>query len=435
MMEKRLVIGVTIDDEKRYLDLDIINSISIDLTSTVSTYPLVDGDSISDHMYRQPGTITISGTFSTNSKFSTSNYTGLARLKAIQNLFERIKDERLFVDIMSIFNVRPNYVLQSIQWTEHANTLDYTFSFKQIYTAAVEEVEYEVDVNDPNLPILTEPLQLDLTDTLIDWEEIDKMVIAALKSAKLIDDEFLLGALTIITSDEARTALVVTGVGAALLAKGVIGTAITLGVSIPVVGWIALGVSAIAAGIFALVTWGKKKTEQSKYAIKAFKNYENDRQKQAEVERFVNFLGEIHTQLETLETAAQVFAITANTNQECVMNIDGDYYIFTFEKNNTTGFWSMKITDINGSLISETAQMVGLKDMTDCSTNNNLFMGKSGTYVYLINMKLGEADIYGDYDNMDYYNDLTNFVFLITKVDMQEWNTLVSDIISNALTV
>lgn len=434
-MEKRLVIGVTIDDEKRYLDLDIINSISIDLTSTVSTYPLVEGDSISDHMYRQPGTITISGTFSTNSKFSTSNYTGLARLKAIQNLFERIKDERLFVDIMSIFNVRPNYVLQSIQWTEHANTLDYTFSFKQIYTAAVEEVEYEVDVNDPNLPILTEPLQLDLTDTLIDWEEIDKMVIAALKSAKLIDDEFLLGALTIITSDEARTALVVTSVGAVLLAKGVIGTAITLGVSIPVVGWIALGVSAIAAGIFALVTWGKKKTEQSKYAIKAFKNYENDRQRQAEVERFVNFLGEIHTQLEVLETAAQVFAITANTNQECVMSIDGDYYIFKFEKNNATGFWSLKITDINGSLISETAQLVGLANMTECSTNNNLFMGKSGTYVYLINMKLGEADIYGDYDNMDYYNDLTNFVFLITKVDMQEWNTLVSDIISNALKV
>lgn len=434
-MEKRLVIGVTIDDEKRYLDLDIINSISIDLTSTVSTYPLVDGDSISDHMYRQPGTITISGTFSTNSKFSASNYTGLARLKAIQNLFERIKDERLSVDIMSIFNVRPNYVLQSIQWTEHANTLDYTFLFKQIYTAAVEEVEYEVDVNDPNLPILTEPLQLDLTDTLIDWEEIDKMVIAALKSAKLIDDEFLLGALTIITSDEARAALVVTGVGAALLAKGIIGTAITLGVSIPVAGWIALGVSAIAAGIFALVTWGKKKTEQSKYAIKAFKNYENDRQRQAEVERFVNFLGEIHTQLEVLETVAQVFAITANTNQECVMSIDGDYYIFKFEKNNATGFWSLKITDINGSLISETAQLVGLANMAECSTNNNLFMGKSGTYVYLINMKLGEADIYGDYDNMDYYNDLTNFVFLITKVDMQEWNTLVSDIISNALTV
>ena len=435
MMEKRLVIAVTIDEEKRYLDLDTIDSVSVDLTSTVSTYPLVEGDSISDHMYRQPGTITISGAFSTNSKFSTLNYTGLSRLKAIQNLFERIKDERLFVDIMSIFNVRQNYVLQTIQWTEHANSLDYTFSFKQIYTVVVEEVKYETDVNDPNLPILTEPLQLDLTDTLIDWEEIDKMVIAALKSAKLIDDEFLLGALTIITSDARRTALVVTGVGAALLAKGIIGTAITLGVSIPVVGWVALGVSAIAVGLFSLITWGKKKTEQSKYALKAFKNYENDREKQAEVERFVNFLGEIHAQLETLETAAQVFAITANTNQQCFMNIDGDYYTFNFEKNNTSGYWSMKITDIERSLISETAQMVGLANMTECSTNNNLFMGKSGTYVYLINMKLGEADIYGDYENMNYYNDLTNFVFLITKVDMQEWNNLVMDIISNALKV
>ena len=434
-MEKRLVIAVTIDDEKRYLDLDTIDSVSVDLTSTVSTYPLVEGDSISDHMYRQPGTITISGAFSTNSKFSTLNYTGLARLKAIQNLFERIKDERLFVDIMSIFNVRPNYVLQTILWTEHANTLDYTFSFKQIYTAVIEEVEYLVNQNDPNLPILTEPLQLDLTDTLIDWDEIDRIVIDALKSANLIDDEFLLGALEIITSDGVRITLAVTAVGAALLAKGIIATAITLGVSIPVVGWIALGVSAIAIGIFALVTWGKNKTEQNNYAIKAFKNYKNDRQKQAEVERFVNFLGEIHAQLETLETAAQVFAITANTNQECFMNIDGDYYTFTFEKNNTTGFWGMKITDIERSLINETAQMVGLKDMTDCSTNNNLFMGKSGTYVYLINTKLGEADIYGDYDSMRYYNDLTNFVFLITKVDMQEWNALVSDIISNALTV
>lgn len=434
-MEKRLVIAVTIDEEKRYLDLDTINVVSVDLTSVVSTYPLVEGDSISDHMYRQPGTISISGTFSTNGRFSTLNYTGLSRLKAIQNLFERIKDERLFVDIMSIFNVRQNYVLQSIRWTEHANTLDYIFSFKQVYTAVIEEEEYAVDVNDPNLPILTEPLQLDLTDTLLDWEEIDRMVISALKSAKLIDDEFLLGALTIITSDEARATLAVTSVGAALLANGIIGTAITLGVSIPVVGWIALGVSAIGAGLFALFTWGKKKTKQTKYAIKAFKNYENDREKQAEVERFVNFLGEIHTQLETLETAAQVFSITANTNQECVMSIDGDYYIFNFEKNNTSGYWSMKITNINGSLIGETAQLVGLTDMTECSTNNNLFIGKSGTYVYLINMKLGEADIYGDYENMSYYNDLTNFVFLITKVDMQEWNNLVMDIINNALKV
>ena len=110
------------------------------------------------------------------------------------------------------------------------------------------------------------------------------------------------------------------------------------------------------------------------------------------------------------------------------MNIDGDYYIFNFEKTNISSFWSMKITDINGSPVNITPRMIGLKDMSECSRHNKLFTGKSGTYVYLINMKLNESSI-------DYYDDLRNFVFLITKVDMQEWNALVMDIISNALTV
>lgn len=424
-MNKRLVLSVVIDNEKQYIDLDTISNVSVNLNSVVSTYPLVEGDSISDHMYREPAIITISGTFGQKGRFAINN-TSENRLKDLQALFERIKDERLFVDILSIYNVRPNFVLQNISWTEHANTLDYTFSFKEIYTAKVEEIEYEVDITDENLPTLTEPLQLDFTDTLLDWEEVDKLVILALKDAKLVDDEFLQGV--------AASIGFIAG-GAALSGLTIAIAVATSTLSIPVVGWVVGGLALVGTGIYAAITTSKKSKAKKNYRIKAFENYKDDRKKQAEYERFVNFMGEIHKQLEVLEYSAKAYGLAANTNQECVINIDGTYYIFNFEKNNSTGYWSMVVKNIKHEVIKEVSSMVGLASIAEATSHNNLFASETGSQVYLINTKLAEAEIYGDSDNIKYYNDLTNFVFFVTAIDMNNWNNLIIDIINNALKV
>ncbi len=432
--KKRLVLRTTLDKIRRYIDLDLILNVSISLSSVVSTYPLVEGDSISDHMYRQPNTITLTGTFSQNSLFSIAN-SSENRLKNIQRLFERIKDERLFVDIISIFNARLKYVLYNISWTEHANTLDYTFSFKEVYTAKVDEVVYHVSSSDNNLPDVTEPLQLDFTDTLLDWNEIDAVVNRALQDAGLVEENFWFGVQNVISSDAVRTTLVITSIGAALLAKGVIASAITLGISVPVIGWIALGAAVVAASLYFLITALKKKVETKKYRIEVFKYYEDDRKMQAETSRYINFLGEIHTQLELLEETAKVYQFQANVAQTCLLTIDNNYYSFIVTKNNTTGYWSMEIRDMSDNVVGQVSSMIGLSNIGDANDHNKIFVGPSGTTVYLINTKLEEADIYNDSDNMKYYDTLENFVLFVTSINMNEWSNLISDIINGTLLV
>jgi len=387
-------------------------------------------------MYRQPGTISISGTFSQQGRFSNTFTDTGNRLQLLQQLFERIKDESVFVDILSIYNVRKNCVLYGIAWNEGANTLDYTFSFKEVYTANITEIEYEVDVTDENLPALTDPLQLDLTDTLIDWEEVDTIVIKALQDAGLVDDEFLLAVQSLISNDNVRTTVLIGGVVTVAIGAKVITTALAMGAAIPGVGWILVGVGALAVGLYFGLTAIKKSVEQKKYLVKAFKNYKDDRRQQAEATRFLNFIGTIHQQLEVLEQSGKVYSIPSNINQECIISIDGNYYIFKFEKNNTSQFWALEVKDMNEEIVCEVSSMVGLKSIADATQRNNLFASKNGSYVYLINTKLIEEDQYKDWDDeLKYYGDLRNFVFFITSVDMEKWNDLILDIVVNAITV
>lgn len=404
--------------------LDTVFDNTINSTSTVTTHPIVNGDTIADHMFNNPNTLNVRGTFSLNgSKAFVVNGEG-TYLENVQDMFEKIKREGILCEIVKVqivkgnenteearFKRRSSMVLNNITWTERINSLDFSFGFTQALIADVQE--YDVDIDDAFLPNCTEPETLNFTDTLIDWNVVDSAVIQALKDFDLITDEFLS-----FMSSLTATSLVALGVG--LVVAKVIASISFVAPVVAIVGAVVAGAAILVKGI---VNWFKGNAQKKKYRVEQFKKYKNDEKNRKEVQRFSNFIGEIHTQLYKLNDAIKVYAISANEPQECMLTIDNNYYIFTFTKNNTANKYSLSITDINDTVKGVLSDVTSAKtDISQCTSSNAIFRSdEGGSYIYLF---------CPDEDK----TDLTNYLILVSSINMDEYNNAITDIIKNALT-
>ena len=158
----------------QFLPIDYIGSKSVKSSSTVISQPMQSGDTMSDHMYRNPTTISISGTFALNGRnWDNATYDNIVflqdRLTAVQTVFEYIKNNGVLCTIITIacdmsgadvasydeygnfignmnsentrFLTRDNMALTSITWTEIGNTLDFSFEFLEVIS--IDMMEYE----------------------------------------------------------------------------------------------------------------------------------------------------------------------------------------------------------------------------------------------------------------------------------------------------
>lgn len=394
--------------------LDTINDTTVNSSSTMTSYPIVTGDIVSDHIYNNQDSLVLSGTFSLNgSKGIVINQEG-AKLQSVQTLFEKIKKEGILCNIIKIHNTEfkdirfkehDNMVLTNISWTERINSLDFSFTFTETLLADISEST--IDTNDKNLPDVTDPVTLNFTDTLIDWESIGTMVNRALNDNKLITVEFLtyLGGLTVAN-------LVAIGVAAGV-AAGIITLSVT-GV-FAIIGFAAL----IAYGLYNIIRQLKNK---STYKLEQFKLYKNEEKNRKEVKRYCNFQDEIHKNLLQLNNAIKVYNIGSDTNQECLLSIDNSYYIFTFIKNNTTGIYDLTIKDINEAVVKNFGQISSCPtNFSQLHSNNYLFRTEeSGTYVYII------------CNNEDKKN-LKNYYIVTSSMNLDNYNKVVAKIILNAM--
>ena len=151
-MAYRLLLTVT-DETSKYnkqeFAFDMVNSKNINKSVDITTHPLVNGDLVGDHMYKNALTLTVGGKFSLNGTKYT-NYEGEGdRLANIQKIFEEIMDTGTVLNLktsykndnklVTRFLERANMVLNSINWTENYNTLDFSFNFMQIMFADIQE--------------------------------------------------------------------------------------------------------------------------------------------------------------------------------------------------------------------------------------------------------------------------------------------------------
>lgn len=410
------------DSELTSFILDTVNDTNVTSSSIMTTHPIVTGDLVSDHIYNNPDSLSISGVFSLNgSKGIVINQEGI-KLESVQNLFEKIKRNGILCNIVKVHNVdskdirfklHSNMVLTNISWVERENSLGFTFSFTQAMLAEIKE--YEIKTDDKFLPDITEPATLNFTDTLINWEEIDKALIKCLQSFDLITDEFL---------------SMLSGLGeAALISLGVaVGTAILVAKLVSVglvsgpVGWIIVGIGAAIGAAYGIYKLISNAIKRNKYKIQQFKKYESDAKNKKEVERFCNFEGEIHKNIAQLNNAIKVYNIGSNTPQECMLTIDNKYYIFTFERNNTTNKYSLVIKDIEDKNVGQLLDITACpEDFSQLTSENKIFRAaEGGSYVYII---------CPDEDK----STLLNYYIVVSSMNLDDYNEAVSKIIKNAL--
>ncbi len=403
--------------------LDTVNDTSISASSTVTEHPTLNGTPMADHMYKNPIDISLNGTFSLNGKKAILiDKTGKS-LARVEKLFEDIKDSGVLCTISKIkivdkeqtpqFTVRQNMVLQSITWVEKINSLAFSFNFREALRASVQT--YDVDPDDRFAPDITFADSSNFSDTLLDWDAVDKEVLQALLDYNLASDDFLRYLATLGVGS-----LIAIGIGA-VIATALASTLVAIGVAvstIPVVGAVVAAAAAVVIGIFALFKLIKKRA----YKIKAFVYYKNASKRDKEVKRFMEFYESIHNKIRTLDGAIKVWSVSENKAQETLINIDGSYYIFNFEKNNVDSGYAYKlnVSDINDTTIKCTNTNCAIGSFTDGNDNNSLFK-TSKSRVYLIRATNADA------------NDLTSYFICASQISPVDFSNALVDIIQEAI--
>ena len=432
MSSYAVVIGYQFDNEEyKSLILDTVDDNVINSPARITEQPLVSGDVISDHIFNLPKTMSISGMISLNDSNVTVVEGKGSKLINFEEWCENIQKNGIRCDIVKLnisddkdirFMHRHNLVLESFSIKEKINSISYNLSFKEILTTEI--VTYDVDIDDNYLPAITEPNTLSFTSTLIDWQEVDATIIRALYDNDLIEKEFLT-LLSSYTEDTLRAFV------SATIAGVLVGVMILLG-SNPV-GWV---LAAVGLVIGAVVTFCKGVFNfikglfgtANKYKTLRFVASNNDKANEAEIKRFGEFINNMHAQIQSLDTAISVYRVSENIPQEAMISIDDNYYIFTFTFNNVDQVWSLTVDDVSSISIASMTNISSAPVSFDQLTNQNyIFKTQNNNTVYILYSPVEET--------LDASNaaNLTNYLILTSKIDIEQYQNVLLDIIKNGI--
>lgn len=395
------------DDIARYITFDKVDSLSVQSTSQITSYPLLTGDIMSDHKYDEPKNISISGTFSLNGNFNNTFVMAgnkQDRLKNIETYFEALQKYGITMSLIcnmnggTRFKKRDNLMIQGLTFQYGLNNIKFSISLKEVYFFESEsDIVIDEYTGDPNMPTLAEFRTLDFAQDVIGESNIDYQAVKALADKGLIDQRFAEDLATGGWKDFGRGALAGAIIGA-FVAAGLIGTAIAAGASVGAVvasafpvGTIIVAAAAVVVGIGSLIAGAIRRQEQAKL-IDKFKVYANAADNTKERQRFLKYLNTVEDAYNEIANNNDIkcYGISSNIDkQEMYLNISDDIYRFNFEKDTTDGRWSMKVTNITQNEanidIKGGTKMTGNNYLLDLQVSDALFMTKKGVAIYLIN--------------------------------------------------
>lgn len=472
----------------RYLVLDTQEDKTINASSQIAQQPLQNGDTMSDHMYRNPVQVNISGKFSLNGKnWDDDSYdfkNNGDRLTNIQEVFEEIKDEGYLCRLTTIdeadvqndqnqkgitlksnaktrFKTRNQMALTSIVWSERQNTINYQFTFTEVIL--VDEQEYEElspeEAEKYGLPNVSSPVGSSLGSLLAETGQLKETILRTLYDNGYVMDDFFkalcetihqltesvaiaaavisvglaVAVITAIPAAIAVASVVISGTATAASIMGALAGSVSAVFPVGTIVVAAVAVIAgLAIGIVKFVQW-KKKQEKQKRAFKLINgSAEQDGQ------RLINLFDDVEKAINRVKTGLTIYNITGNYEQIVTLNIAGDYYLITFEKNNAIKDkpWSAKVTDLNGNALSSVYHSWGpVSSFLDLNRNKNLwFKDNSKEYeVYLVNPSLS-AEINPTADEMNAAKaNLEGYTIWVSKGDIQSNIKTVEDAIEKAI--
>lgn len=407
-----LVIGANLNGEYTYLYLDTCHEKRVEGSSTIPTHPLQNGNTMADHMYRNPDTFTVSGSFSMFGRYANDEtYESIGiesdrgRLAKIQSVFEYIKDNGILCNLTTMrnltpesetrFKVRNNFALEHISWIENQASMSFTLSFKEIITVAIEEYELKDDADLPNIVM---PPARTLGQMMVAEENEDevspyvKIVILALQENGYLQNgvaralqlmgTVLLGyvaAKTIIFAAILLIAGIIkagVAIGAAIAAAVGASAAITPAVPVgTIIGIAAIAIIGVGITIMKVVNNVKEKRRQKKMfklvnnlqayvtkdgtvdekALQEAINIKGVSINESEVDRLNRFLTEVKNSILAVQSDCMFYAISNgkddNTEREVVLNIANKAYYLSFinDSTNTDYGWKLQVSTTNST--------------------------------------------------------------------------------------
>lgn len=453
-----LVVTCELDGEQQRFMFDYISEDTTSLSSDLTTHPMVNGDMVADHMYKQPLTVTYSGKFSLYGNKRTE-YGKEDRLEQIQNIFERIKNEAIICELSTEaadgqspnrFKKRNNMVLTGITWRQQQALVEFDFTFSEVLFVDTDEFDYNKNTSDEYLPSLTSPVQLNFTDVLVDFSDIDKYLIEELTKANIITEGFLQFVITAIeknnfTKDE-LTEEGYKAIKRLAVSSEVIGNVRGNYISGAAGLFVGISLNPLIGTIVGTLTKGilKKSTSKKQQLYKAFQLYKDDKKNRAEVDRFASFVGSIHNALSKLNDYIKIYAFPSNQEQVSSIYIDNTYYSFKLTKNaiHNFAYYGLNVTALTdygekticaNTSINQTAKT----SFYNCNDTNYIFRTENtGQYVYVVSL---EATQLSSNISEEEYNEimskLFNYAILVSDINPKEYNEILIKIIQQALSV
>lgn len=429
--------AVLIKTPSESLILDSVDDFEISSENELTSHPLPNGQLVADHTIIKPCSGSVSGTFGMHAS------TPIKSLAEIQQKFESIKNNGTLCTIAKFkvdgkqfrFMKRQNMCLTGIRWTEQIDTLDYSFSFRQVLIGNVIEktVSKASSLPDVVAPSVASPIgsiisEQELFDTinqvLYITDFATKEFYAQITSASLVISAGGIAAGAILSS--AAATLGITAVGGPTILLGVIIAAATI-----IIGFTA----------YALTAWLEKQKLQRQFKYARFEAY-SDPQKQAEEnKRYLALMQKIYGEVSQVNEWIKLYELEYKA-QECMLNIGGVYCSFRFTRNNNSNNLNCQIYSIDESVNFKSKNVTLFSDTEDC-TKNNFFAqirGSDQTTYYIhflrpIAMQNTRARTVENVTFKDLYGIPDSFYICVSKVTPYDFGMKLMDLIANSVKV
>lgn len=393
-----------------------VSNTTVRASSSITSKPLVTGDYVMDHMYRNADTVSISGVFSKIKSSAVINDNTMT-LAGFQKLMEKVKDRGIPVSYVkynllanneddgAMFVQRNNLILDDISWTENINTIDYSFSFKQVMF--VEPIIYDVTTDDNYCPNVKEPVNKSFTESVLNKDAALAAILTYLNKTDFISETFWNKFWNIEQNKDSALAASIIG--------GVIAGGLILFTSTPI-GW-ALAAGAIAGLAIYCVARGIRQWQTSvQYKTKPFKDWSTKEQK-----RFRNFIDSLEKQFEQINNSIKSYFLSSDEDQQIVLSFADTYYVFTFTTDNSSGNRYLTITDDNDNPIVSNKPLNGLiTDITSDISKSNYLIYQNDNYCFITYLG-GDSDA----DK----KKLTNYAISISTINPANVMTAIVNIV------
>lgn len=457
--------------ERQFFPIDLLNDRSVTANSHIATHPLLNGDTISDHMYRDPVSVKVSGKFSLNGRnANNTTYQDLAsnnkdRLACIQEVFEFIKNNALLCTITTIesemdnadpsnadsysadntrFITRRQMALTSIGWTEKVNILEFSFDFREVISVDLDS--YEIDITDVDLPFVEEPKAASIGTVLYESGSLPQAVMQILKENGYITNDFLRH---LAEAGQAYATLNIAAlivVAAAVIIKGVAFLAGILGATgaiFPVGTIVAIGVVAICAigfGVKKLIDKIKKNNKAKKIFDLVNGSAEDG------LERLIALLDKVGQAINKATNGLLVYNFdfdsdeqARNVNNQYCFTVGGEYYYVTIQSCQEYPYFKAQVfTSLYGGEEINDKQLKNawcvITNLQECDQNHIWFTDSSGEYkVFLVNVNLNDDVNQTEGEKINVRRTLSSYTVWVCRGSMKDQLKIVNDTIIEQL--